>query len=254
MSENGEPRAWPTLILRHMPLLDRELHACPRARDPRFGVFFVGISSTGICRRSVRRARRCAEPPVLLERRGGRRAGFVRVCGAGRSSRPASRASTRCRASRSRQRRIAAGALNGRGVDELANDLGVGARQLRRALQQSWASHRSSWRKHRCFSQIFSRHSPADDAGRVREWISEPPSFQRVVSREAPTEPRCHASWRLRIAEPRVRRGRAAHAVVPARSTGPVARLPLRPRAPGVGLVDTLAMRAVASTPSGVTT
>ena len=124
-----------------MPLLDRE--SCTRAleaRDARFdGVFFVGISSTGIycrpicpARATLRKNRRFFSNAAAAERAGFRPClrcrpelapGFARIDAVPRLAQSAAT-------------RIAAGALNGRGVDELANDLGVGARQLRRALQQ----------------------------------------------------------------------------------------------------------------------
>jgi AraC family transcriptional regulator of adaptative response / DNA-3-methyladenine glycosylase II len=124
-----------------MPLLDRE--SCTRAleaRDPRFdGVFFVGISSTGIycrpicpARATLRKNRRFFSNAAAAERAGFRPClrcrpelapGFARVDAVPRLAQTAAT-------------RIAAGALNGRGVDVLARDLGVSGRQLRRAMQQ----------------------------------------------------------------------------------------------------------------------
>ncbi|MEP6494596.1 MAG: AlkA N-terminal domain-containing protein [bacterium] len=124
-----------------MPLLDRE--SCTRAletRDARFdGVFFVGISSTGIycrpicpARATLRKNRRFFSNAAAAERAGFRPClrcrpelapGFARVDAVPRLAQSAAA-------------RIAAGALNGHGVDVLARDLGVSGRQLRRALQQ----------------------------------------------------------------------------------------------------------------------
>ncbi|HTE45330.1 MAG TPA: AlkA N-terminal domain-containing protein [Gemmatimonadaceae bacterium] len=124
-----------------MPLLDRE--SCTRAleaRDARFdGVFFVGISSTGIycrpicpARATLRKNRRFFSNAAAAERAGFRPClrcrpelapGFARVDAVPRLAHSAAA-------------RIAAGALNGRSVDVLAHDLGVSGRQLRRALQQ----------------------------------------------------------------------------------------------------------------------
>ena len=121
--------------------LDRE--SCTRAlesRDPRFdGVFFVGIVSTGIycrpicpARTTLRKNRRFFSSAAAAER-----AGF-RPC---LRCRPelapgCARVDAVPRLAQSAASRIAAGALNGRGVDALAHDLGVSERHLRRALQQ----------------------------------------------------------------------------------------------------------------------
>ncbi|MEO7456402.1 MAG: AlkA N-terminal domain-containing protein [Gemmatimonadaceae bacterium] len=122
-------------------LLDQE--TCTRAletRDPRFdGVFFVGIRSTGIycrpicpARATLRKNRRYFTHAAAAERAGFRPClrcrpelapGFARVDAVPRLAQTAAR-------------RIAAGELNGRGVDALASSLGVSARQLRRAMEQ----------------------------------------------------------------------------------------------------------------------
>ncbi|MEP6731821.1 MAG: AlkA N-terminal domain-containing protein, partial [bacterium] len=109
------------------------------ARDARFdGVFFVGIKSTGIycrpicpARATLRKNRRFFSNAAAAERAGFRPClrcrpelapGFARVDAVPRLAQSAAR-------------RIAAGALNGHGVDGLALSLGVSARQLRRAMQ-----------------------------------------------------------------------------------------------------------------------
>ena len=122
-------------------LLDQE--TCTRAleaRDARFdGVFFVGITSTGIycrpicpARATLRKNRRYFSHAAAAERAGFRPClrcrpelapGFANVDAVPRLAQSAAR-------------RIAAGALNGHDVDGLAQSLGVSARQLRRAMQQ----------------------------------------------------------------------------------------------------------------------
>ncbi len=117
--------------------------SCTRAleaRDARFdGVFFVGISSTGIycrpicpARATLRRNRRFFANAAAAERAGYRPClrcrpelapGFARVDAVPRLAHSAAA-------------RIAAGALNGKSVDALARELGVTGRQLRRALDR----------------------------------------------------------------------------------------------------------------------
>ena len=124
-----------------MPPLDRE--SCTRAleaRDPRFdGVFFVGITSTGVycrpicpARTTLRKNRRFFSTAAAAERSGFRPClrcrpelapGFARVDAVPRLAESAAA-------------RIAAGALNGSGVEDLAAELGVSGRQLRRAMRQ----------------------------------------------------------------------------------------------------------------------
>ncbi|MEP7000673.1 MAG: AlkA N-terminal domain-containing protein [bacterium] len=121
--------------------LDQDV--CTRAleaRDARFdGVFFVGITSTGIycrpicpARATLRKNRRFFSHAAAAERSGFRPClrcrpelapGLARVDAVPRLAQTAAR-------------RIAAGALNGDGVDDLAASLGVTSRQLRRAMQQ----------------------------------------------------------------------------------------------------------------------
>jgi AraC family transcriptional regulator, regulatory protein of adaptative response / DNA-3-methyladenine glycosylase II len=117
--------------------------ACSRAvtsRDPRFdGVFFVGISTTGIYCRPVCPAR-VAHPE--------RRRFFDSAAAAERDGfRPCLRCRPELapgcavcdavpRVARAAAMRIAAGALNGRPVTELAQELGVSERHLRRAMER----------------------------------------------------------------------------------------------------------------------
>ena len=122
-------------------LLDHDI--CTRAleaRDARFdGVFFVGITSTGIycrpicpARATLRKNRRYFSNAAAAERSGFRPClrcrpelapGLARIDAAPRLAHAAAR-------------RIAAGALDGRDVNHLATSLGVSARQLRRAMRQ----------------------------------------------------------------------------------------------------------------------
>ncbi|MEO7092564.1 MAG: Ada metal-binding domain-containing protein, partial [Polyangiales bacterium] len=118
-------------------LTDDACYAAMLTRDRRFdGVFFVAVSTTGIYCRPICPARtpgraRCTfyATPVLCEAAG------YRAC-------------FRCRPElapgngdvdvvdalvATAARRIADGALNDRSVDELATELGVSARHLRRA-------------------------------------------------------------------------------------------------------------------------
>jgi len=112
------------------------------ARDPRFdGVFFVGITTTHVyCRPACKsrlaydRHRRFFNSAAAAER-----AGF-RPCLRCRPELAPGRAEAQLDAvSRLAQlaaQRIAAGALNGRNVADLAADLGVSERHLRRALER----------------------------------------------------------------------------------------------------------------------
>ena len=123
-------------------MLDHD--ACSRAvvsRDPRFdGVFFVGISTTRIYCRPV-----CPARVSYPERRrffestaaAAERDGF-RPCLRCRPELAPGRALCDAvpRVARAAAIRIAAGALNGHGVADLARELGVGERHLRRAMER----------------------------------------------------------------------------------------------------------------------
>ena len=112
------------------------------ARDPRFdGVFFVGITTTRVyCRPMCKsrlaydRHRRFFNSAAAAER-----AGF-RPCLRCRPELAPGRAATQLdavsRLAQAAAQRIAAGALNGRSVADLAADLGVSERHLRRALER----------------------------------------------------------------------------------------------------------------------
>jgi AraC family transcriptional regulator, regulatory protein of adaptative response / DNA-3-methyladenine glycosylase II len=122
-------------------MLDAE--ACSRAvssRDPRFdGGFFVGITTTGIYCRPI-----CPARVSYPERRrffdtaaAAERSGF-RPCLRCRPELAPGRALCDAvpRLARAAALRIAEGALNGRSVEALARELGVGGRQLRRAMER----------------------------------------------------------------------------------------------------------------------
>ena len=140
MSENGETIGPGGRNVRPM-VLDRE--SCARAleaRDPRFdGVFFVGIRTTGIYCRPICPARRTLPKNrrFFANAAAAERAGF-RPCLRCRPELAPGRARVDAvpRLADAAARRIAAGALNEHGLDRLAGELGVCARQVRRAMQQ----------------------------------------------------------------------------------------------------------------------
>ena len=109
------------------------------ARDPRFdGVFYVGVSSTGIYCRPV-----CPAPPPRRDRcqffsnaAAAERRGF-RPCLRCRPELAPGNATIDAtkRVARAASARIAEGALNGRSVDELAAEFDITARQLRRVIE-----------------------------------------------------------------------------------------------------------------------
>lgn len=126
-----------------MQIDDATCYRALAARDSRFdGLFFVGVTSTGIYCRPIcpartpmeRHCRFFANAP-LAEREGfrpclrcrpERAPGYAPVDAVGRTARAAAA-------------RIEAGALNdGGGLDALARDLGLGARQLRRVVRQEF--------------------------------------------------------------------------------------------------------------------
>jgi AraC family transcriptional regulator of adaptative response / DNA-3-methyladenine glycosylase II len=123
-----------------MLLTADQCHRATQARDPRFdGVFFIGITSTGIYCRPICPAR----VTVLSHRRffvsapAAERAGY-RPCLRCRPELAPGRAPVDAvsRLAFSAALRIGAGALNDGSVVELARDLGVSARHLRRALER----------------------------------------------------------------------------------------------------------------------
>jgi AraC family transcriptional regulator of adaptative response / DNA-3-methyladenine glycosylase II len=132
----GMLRSAGSLIL----LTTDQCHRATQARDPRFdGVFFIGITSTGIYCRPICPAR----VSVLSHRRffvsapAAERAGY-RPCLRCRPELAPGRAPADAvsRLAFAATRRIGAGALNDGSVADLARELGVSARHLRRALER----------------------------------------------------------------------------------------------------------------------
>jgi AraC family transcriptional regulator, regulatory protein of adaptative response / DNA-3-methyladenine glycosylase II len=126
-----------------MRIDDETCYRALAARDVRFdGLFFVGVTSTGIyCRpictaRRVGRARcRFFSNSALAERQG------FRPCLRCRPELAPGHAPVDAvsRTARAAARRIEAGALNNGGnLERLAHDLGLGTRQLRRVVQQEF--------------------------------------------------------------------------------------------------------------------
>jgi AraC family transcriptional regulator of adaptative response / DNA-3-methyladenine glycosylase II len=131
------------------PLDDAQLYRALRAHDPRFdGVFFVGITSTRIycrpvCRAPAARAENCRyfSTAAAAERRGFRPCLRCRpelapasptVADDGANGEASVDAVARL--ARGAATRIAAGALDTMAIDELASQLGVTGRHLRRAV------------------------------------------------------------------------------------------------------------------------
>lgn len=114
------------------------------AHDARFdGVFFVGVTTTGIycrpvCRARLPRADRCR---FFASAAAAEAAGF-RPCLRCRPEKAPGRAiaDAPTRLARSAAAHIAAGALNDSSVDDLAAILHVGGRQLRRAVKREYGS------------------------------------------------------------------------------------------------------------------
>src|SRR5512134_3246189 len=137
MSENGETRG--PAGVRLLPMLPTDIcHAACDAKDRRFdGRFYVGVKSTGIyCRcicyaRQVKRANRTFWPsPAAAEA-----AGF-RPCLLCRPERAPGLAPVDARTTlaAAAYTRIEAGALEERGLESLAAELGVTGRHLRRVI------------------------------------------------------------------------------------------------------------------------
>ena len=117
-------------------------HRACDCRDPRFdGVFYVAITSTGIYCRPVCPSRR-ARPErrrFYLSAADAEAAGF-RPCLRCRPDLARGKAPVDAimRLARTAANRIGAGALNGRAIGELAAELGVSDRQLRRAIHREF--------------------------------------------------------------------------------------------------------------------
>jgi len=122
------------------PAIDEVYARALDARDPRFdGGFFVGITSTRIYCRPICPAR-VSHPErrrFFTSAAAAERAGY-RPCLRCRPELAPGRAACDAvsRLARAATSRIAAGALNGRAVADLARELGVGERHLRRVLER----------------------------------------------------------------------------------------------------------------------
>ena len=127
-----------------MDLNDEIRHAAIEARDPRFdGRLFVGVTSTGIYCRSICRARMPKRENRLFfaSAAAAERAGF-RPC---MMCRPelapgCSPLEAPGRLAAQALQRIQAGALEEKGLDALARELGVSDRHLRRATRQAFGA------------------------------------------------------------------------------------------------------------------
>ncbi len=139
MSENGQTRSRRDI---NQDSVDLDPDACYRAlvaHDARFdGAFFVGVKTTGIYCRPVCRARTPRRESCVFFLRAAlaERAGF-RACFRCRPERAPGHSSVDAvsRLVDRAARRIDEGALNRGTVEELAEDLGVGSRHLRRVMQ-----------------------------------------------------------------------------------------------------------------------
>jgi AraC family transcriptional regulator of adaptative response / DNA-3-methyladenine glycosylase II len=140
MSENGETVVASASKLRTMDMQPEHCYRALTARDARFdGLFFVGVSTTGIYCRPVCPARtpRSERCHFFSHAAGAEAAGF-RPCLRCRpelapGSAPVDAVS---RIARAAAARIEAGALNEHSLDELAAEFELSSRQLRRVIEQ----------------------------------------------------------------------------------------------------------------------
>jgi AraC family transcriptional regulator, regulatory protein of adaptative response / DNA-3-methyladenine glycosylase II len=211
-------------------MLDADV--CGRAlasRDPRFdGVFFVGIRTTMIYCRPVCPARvsyperrRFFESAAAAERDG------FRPCLRCRPELAPGRALVDAvpRVARAAALRIAAGALNGRGVSHLAHELGVSDRHLRRALERELGvSPAELAQTHRL---LLAKQLLADTALPVTR-IAFASGFQSLRRFNSVFRER----YRMSPSALRQRRRAPTRAEVPAGATGDFVRLTLGYRSP----------------------
>jgi AraC family transcriptional regulator of adaptative response / DNA-3-methyladenine glycosylase II len=225
-------------------MLDADV--CGRAlasRDPRFdGVFFVGIRTTMIYCRPVCPARvsyperrRFFESAAAAERDG------FRPCLRCRPELAPGRALVDAvpRVARAAAGRIAAGALNGRGVSQLAHELGVSDRHLRRALERELGvSPAELAQTHRL---LLAKQLLADTSLPVTR-IAFASGFQSLRRFNTVFRER----YRMSPSALRQRRRAPTPAEVPAGASGDFVRLTLGYRAPMAweALVATLAANA----------
>jgi AraC family transcriptional regulator, regulatory protein of adaptative response / DNA-3-methyladenine glycosylase II len=211
-------------------MLDADV--CGRAlasRDPRFdGVFFVGIRTTMIYCRPVCPARvsyperrRFFESAAAAERDG------FRPCLRCRPELAPGRALVDAvpRVARAAALRIAAGALNGRGVSHLAHELGVSDRHLRRALERELGvSPAELAQTHRL---LLAKQLLADTSLPVTR-IAFASGFQSLRRFNSVFRER----YRMSPSALRQRRRAPTRAEVPAGATGDFVRLTLGYRSP----------------------
>lgn len=142
MSESGQTAWSPGAKLLRVSLSSAHCYEVVKARDARFdGLFFVGVSTTGVYCRPVCRVRtpgrdRCS---FFANAASAEAAGF-RPC---LRCRPelapgAAPADAAQRVANTAVARIEAGALSGGSVEELAAELGVSSRQLLRAVESEY--------------------------------------------------------------------------------------------------------------------
>ncbi len=225
-------------------MLDADI--CGRAlasRDPRFdGVFFVGIRTTMIYCRPVCPARvsyperrRFFESAAAAERDG------FRPCLRCRPELAPGRALCDAvpRVAQAAALRIAAGALNGRGVSQLAHELGVSDRHLRRALERELGvSPAELAQTHRL---LLAKQLLADTSLPVTR-IAFASGFQSLRRFNSVFRER----YRMSPSALRQRRRTPTRAEVPAGATGDFVRLTLGYRSPMAwdALVGVLAANA----------
>ena len=160
-----------------------------RARDSRFdGMFYVGVTSTGIYCRPICPARTPGPDRAARSSRRGR----------GRARRvprvPAVPARARARPRRGRRgrltscaraaKRIDAGSLDDHSVEQLADRLGVTARHLRRSIEaraRRVADRARAVAPARAREPAARRRDAADHGGRARGRVREPAPVQRAV-------------------------------------------------------------------------
>lgn len=142
MSESGQTEAKPGAKLPLVSLDSAHCYEVVKARDARFdGVFFVGVSTTGVYCRPVCRVRtpgrdRCS---YFANAASAEAAGFRPCLRCRPELAPGSAPSdAAARVANTAVARIEAGALSGQSVEQLAAELGVSARQLHRVVEAEY--------------------------------------------------------------------------------------------------------------------
>ena len=139
MSESGQTKSWPSAKLPLVSLDAAHCYEVVKARDARFdGVFFVGVSTTGVYCRPVCRVRtpgrdRCS---YFANAASAEAAGYRPCLRCRPELAPGSApADASARVANTAVARIEAGALSGQSVEQLAAELGVSPRQLHRVVE-----------------------------------------------------------------------------------------------------------------------